>query len=85
MWKFVVRTIEEMWKCFSNMGDNGKKILKVCYIPFCAEIDFSNRFIFHSFAEILPRKLETRFLFRPSLILKNRDWKVPFVESNWWR
>lgn len=37
------------------------------------------------FAKILPRKLETRFLFRPSLILKNRDWKVPFVESNWWR
>lgn len=40
---------------------------------------------YFSFAEILPRKLETRFLFRPSLILKNRDWKVPFVESNWWR
>lgn len=47
-------------------------------VSFCAGIDFWNRqqsIHISRFAEILPRKLETRFLFRPSLILKTATGK----------
>lgn len=63
---------------FSEHGREWKGNFESLMYRFVRWIDFWNRqqsIHISRFAEILPRKLETRFLFRPSLILKTATGK----------
>lgn len=67
--KFVHNRV---WKCLCEHGRQWKgnfESLIYRFVRFLESIHISR------FAEILPRKLETRFLFRPSLILKTATGK----------
>lgn len=81
MYKFV-----RVWKCFPNMGENGKEILKVWCIVLCGDRFLESSAIdsYFTFCRNFTSKTGNSIFVSSKFNSKNCDWKVPFVESNWW-